>query len=61
MLAAVDQAAEAGDAETQRLTLESLRAVHSELGENEAAEAAKGRLKIMGVRTSPPPKNFRDR
>jgi hypothetical protein len=43
------------------LTLESLRAVHSELGENEAAEAAKGRLKIMGVRTSPPPKNFRDR
>ena len=51
---------EAGDAETKRLLLESLRAVHSELGENEAAAAAVGKLKVMGVPTSPPPKKWRD-
>ena len=60
MLAAVEQAEEAGDAETKRLLLESLRAVHSELGENEAAAAAVGKLKVMGVPTSPPPKKWRD-
>ena len=46
--------------ETKRLLLESLRAVHSELGENEAAAAAVGKLKVMGVPTSPPPKKWRD-
>ena len=44
----------------KRLLLESLRAVHSELGENEAAAAAVGKLKVMGVPTSPPPKKWRD-